>query len=282
MVIYNLALLGDPVEHSLSPEIHSRFFKTTALKGGYLCLETKPADLEKTIKALQQLFFTGVNLTIPHKQAGLKIANSCSKEAELIGSANTLCFNKDFLIHAENTDWKGFYESLPTSVKENTKKASIVGVGGSARAVTVAILKLKNILEISLLIRDSESSRNNAYEIRELVKKINSKVEVKIEDINAKTSSSKDLDLLINTTPIGMHGMEEGRSPVKELFIESIKNKNCYFYDLIYNPTETEFMRVARERDFKAQNGYRMLELQAAYSFSLWTGTKPSILLVEF
>lgn len=277
MVIYNFALLGNPVEHSVSPEIHSRFFKASALKGGYVCIETKPEKLDTTIKLLQQLNFGGVNLTIPHKQAGLQIATECSPEARLIGSVNTLCFNKDMSIYGENTDWRGFFESLPQAVRENTKKASVLGVGGSARAVVIALLKL-NIVEISLLIRDSETSKKNAYEIRDLAKQINNKVELKIEDIHAKTSANKNLDLIINTTPIGMHGMEEGKSPIKESFIDSLKNKNCYFYDLIYNPTETEFMRLARERDYKAQNGYRMLELQAAYSFSLWTGIKPSVL----
>lgn len=281
MVIYNFALLGYPVEHSVSPEIHSRFFKAAALKGGYLCIETKPENLQKTIKLLQDLSFTGVNLTIPHKQAGLHLATQCSSEANLIGSVNTLCFNKDLSIYGENTDWKGFYESLPNTVKDNAKKVSVLGVGGSARAVVVALLKL-NITEISLLIRDSETSKKNAYEIRELAKQINEKVELKIEDINAKTSTTKNLDLIINTTPIGMHGMEEGKSPIKESFVDSIQNKNCYFYDLIYNPTETEFMRLAREREYKAQNGYRMLELQAAYSFSLWTGVKPLVLQAAF
>ena len=137
--IYNLALLGYPVGHSLSPQIHQEFFRQTNLKGGYLCLKTESEQLAQNIHYLQELGFKGVNLTIPHKETGLKLAHKTSSMASLIGAANTLVFQADKTIYAENTDWLGFLHSLPSDVKQNSQKAIILGAGGSARAVVAAL-----------------------------------------------------------------------------------------------------------------------------------------------
>jgi shikimate dehydrogenase len=277
MTIFNLALLGDPVEHSLSPEIHSAFFRKAKLKGAYSCIQTSPGELATNIERLQELGFRGVNLTIPHKHAGLKLAHSASTEAELIGSANTLVFDKDKKIFAENTDWKGFLYSLPNRIREQSEQALVLGAGGSAKAVVAALLKT-NVKSISLMVRGTESSRQSAYDLRDSILSSGKAIECRIEDLNQPKTKQK-FDLVINTVPIGMHGMEEGKSPLKETFFDSIQNKKCFFYDLIYNPAQTELMRLAREREFEAQNGYAMLELQAAHSFALWTGVGLNTLL---
>lgn len=274
-MIYNLALLGDPVEHSLSPQIHQIFFETSGLKGGYLCFHTAPNNLPQTIKHLQELNFSGVNLTIPHKQAGLQIANEASEEAKLIGACNTLLFNKDRSIKAENTDWIGFLQSLPDNVRQPSKKAIILGAGGSARAIAMALNKLQ-IPEIILLVRETSTSQTNAQSIIQTFSSQSSKFS--IGSIEAPNEVIANADLIINTTPIGMHGSDEEQSPLPEACFKNIQNPNCYFYDLIYNPAETQFMWLARHRGFLTQNGYKMLQLQAAYAFSLWTGTDIELL----
>lgn len=274
-MIYNLALLGDPVEHSLSPQIHHKFFEASGLKGGYLCIHTAPANLPQTIKHLKELNFSGVNLTIPHKQAGLQIANEASEEAKLIGACNTLLFNKDKSIKAENTDWIGFLQSLPENTRQQSKKAVILGAGGSARAIAMALNKLQ-IPEIILLVRETSTSQTSAQSI---VQNFSSEsCEFSIGSIEAPNEVIVNADLIINTTPIGMHGSDEKQSPLPEACFKNIQNSNCYFYDLIYNPTETQLMRLAKERGFVTQNGYKMLQLQAAYAFSLWTGVDVELL----
>ncbi|MDJ0625316.1 MAG: shikimate dehydrogenase [Candidatus Caenarcaniphilales bacterium] len=270
-LIYNLALLGFPVEHSLSPDIHNEFLRKKQLKGGYLCIETTPEKFTSNIDSLQQLNFKGVNLTIPHKQLGIEVADDYSEETRLIGASNTLVFREDKTIFAENTDWIGFLQSLPKFIKSSVKKVAIIGAGGSARAIITALLKL-NVIEINLFIRSSKSSHKNAFEIRSMIEQQNKGISILVENIDNSTHSGLDFDLVVNTTPIGMSGMEVTKSPFPDKFFELIKNPNCYFYDLIYNPAETRFLKLARSNGFDAQNGYKMLYLQAAYSFSLWTG----------
>lgn len=259
-------MLGYPVKHSLSPQIHSEFLKQTNLKGGYLCLETLPEKLSQTIYYLQELDFKGVNLTIPHKEAGLKLAHKASNQALFIGAANTLIFEKEKQIFAENTDWLGFLYSLPSNLKTNAQKAIILGAGGSAKAVLAALQKT-NLKKVYLFIRNSSSSHNNALALKQIMPNLEVHL---LSDL----PSIKDPDLIVNATPIGMSSFSLDQSPLPEKFLNNIQNNNCYFYDLIYSPTKTVFLKQAFERGFDGQNGYSMLYLQAAYAFCCWTKTK--------
>ncbi len=270
--MYNFALIGDPVEHSRSPEIHLEFFKKSELKGGYICIQTPKHKIKDYIYALKDLSFKGVNITVPHKEAVLELADKKSKEAQLIGAVNTLIFKEDY-IEAENTDYLGFSDSLDSEVKNKANKILLIGAGGSARAVMLALLKNPVSQEIFILTRDLDSSFLRASKLINDLKSFNINVEIKafkqseIENINFK-----DLDLVINSSPLGMLNCQENNSPLSEIEINKIKNKSCHFYDLIYNPSETAFLKLAKEKGFSIQNGELMLRLQAAHSFSLWTG----------
>jgi shikimate dehydrogenase len=272
-MIYNLALLGNPVEHSLSPQIHNKFFQKVGLKGGYLCIQTPSEKLLKSIRDLQDLGFRGANLTIPHKEDALEMADWVSAEAQLIGATNTLIFESNNVLRAENTDWIGFLESLPERVKINTKHAALLGAGGSAKAVLVALLKL-NVQKIYVLVRSAESSVAKAQGLYKIVQQLKPKVQFYVDDLYNPKENYETLDLIINTTPVGMHGHSDGKCPVDKNFLQEITKANCHFYDLVYNPAQTPFLSLAEEFGFSFQNGYRMLELQAAHAFSLWTGVE--------
>ncbi len=264
-MIFNFALLGNPVEHSLSPEIQTQFFRETGLKGGYICIPTESQNLLNNIKNLQALGFRGVNITIPYKEKVLEITENYSKEVKLIGVANTLIFD-NLEIKAENTDWLGFSQSLPIDIQN--KKALLIGAGGSAKAIVLALIK-KKFSEIIVLIRNSESAKAGAENIKSSFAGLNCAINsCFINDLNIANSN---FDLIVNASPVGMSGFNENESPLTESFIQNIVNKNCYFYDLIYNPEQTLFLKLANKHGFNGQNGYRMLFLQAAYAFKHWT-----------
>ena len=264
-MIFNFALLGTPVEHSLSPEIHAQFFRETGLKGGYICIPTESQNLLENIKNLQALGFKGVNITIPHKEKVLEITENYSKEVKLIGAANTLIFDNSG-IKAENTDWLGFLHSLPNNLA--SQKALLIGAGGSAKAIILALIK-KKFSEIIILIRNSESAKAGAENIKLAFAGFNCTITACfINDLNI---SNSDFDLIINASPVGMSGFNENESPITESFIQNIINKNCYFYDLVYNPEQTAFLKLAQKHGFVGQNGHKMLFLQAGYSFKHWT-----------
>ncbi|HEY9886235.1 MAG TPA: shikimate dehydrogenase, partial [Vampirovibrionales bacterium] len=249
-MIYNLALLGNPVEHSNSPEIHSQFLKATNRKGSYSLIKIETPELHDSIQRLRKLGFCGVNLTIPHKQEALKVATQISQEAKLIGATNTLKFVDNGEIFADNTDWLGFRDSIWTAKWENTKEATIVGVGGSARAVMLALLK-QDVENINLLIRETPSSFQNSEDLKNMVVALEKRCKIKVELLNEPEKVKlliKNTDLLINTTPVGMHGISEGQSPISKGLIETIQNRNCLVYDLIYNPAETELLQLANKQ----------------------------------
>jgi shikimate dehydrogenase len=270
-VIYNLALLGHPVAHSLSPALHQGFLQEAGLKGGYLCFDVPPDKLTEQIKHLQALGFRGCNLTIPHKKAGLQIAGQVDEEAEQIGATNTLIFQNN-QIRAANTDWLGFKNSLP---KRNFQKVILIGAGGSANAVIMALKKLA-VPELHLWVRDSSSSRQNAQNLKNLFEYNQPGAQCQIAFLD-DLPLLPDPDLIINSTPLGMEGMHEDKSPLSEEFLKQIANPDCFFYDLVYNPAQTKLLSEAAKLGFKTQNGFAMLEGQAAEAFKLWTGFSPSL-----
>jgi shikimate dehydrogenase len=268
-MIYNFALLGSPVAHSLSPLIHSTFLRNAELKGSYICVECDEKQLIEKVFHLREIGFCGLNLTIPNKEAALQFGDILSPEVELMGAANTVSFLPDKRIKLDNTDWMGFKGSLEKfPIKSN--KALILGAGGSARGIALALSKM-GFKEIKILRRKSTSSINGASQICEMVRS-SFGILAEAIDWDEILDHERDWDLIVNTTPIGMHGSDETISPLCSRYVQSLKNRECLFYDLIYNPTETQFMKIASEKGFKAANGYEMLYLQAAHAFSLWTG----------
>jgi len=275
--VYNFALLGFPVEHSVSPQIHNEFLRVLGLKGSYSLVETEPQTLVKNIRALQQLGFSGINLTIPHKESVFEVLDSFSFEANLIQAVNTLVLKKD-KIFGENTDWLGFLESLPKDFLKNQEnlKVCVLGAGGSAKAVLLALLKINNLQELCFVTRKSQSREKNLRRLNSIVEKTEKSIKLRniyFDDL-PKTQKTK-FNLVINTTPIGLASQEQELSPVNQEFIDrSCLKTQCLFYDLIYNPVKTKFLKLAEKNKLKTINGYKMLKIQAAYSFKLWTARK--------
>ena len=276
--IYNLGLLGDPVSHSKSPRIHNFLLDYCEMKGAYSLIKTPKENIQKILDSLKFLGFRGVNITVPHKELAMTFTDILSERAKKIGAINTILFREDKKILGENTDCLGFWDSLPNNLKLDNKlnSALIIGAGGSARAVSVALLdnKINNII---FLVRNNESSLTRANELKNSLENFYKDFNLKFSVITQEDLiSSNNINIIINTSPVGMTGNiqenNEKNSPLKINTFDSLVGKNIYFYDLVYNPRETEFLRLAKERNFLIQNGEKMLLLQAMTSFSIWTG----------
>lgn len=274
--IYNLGLLGNPVSHSKSPRIHNFLFDYCEMKGAYSLIKTPKENMREILDSLKFLGFKGVNITVPHKELAMTFADILSERAKKIGAINTILFREDKKIFGENTDCLGFWDSLPNNLKLDNKlnSALIIGAGGSARAISVALLdnKINNII---FLVRNNESSLKRANELKNSLENFYKNFNLKLSVITQEdliSSNNININIIINTSPVGMTGNDERISPLNANIFDLFSNKNIYFYDLVYNPRETEFLRLAKERNFLVQNGEKMLLLQAMTSFSIWTG----------
>lgn len=256
-----MGVLGDPIEHSFSPFMHNSVYKHLGLDYAYLALKVEKENLGVAVEGLRALGFIGANVTIPHKENIMQFLREVSKEAQLIGAVNTLILTKDGF-KGDNTDGKGFLKSLSKEAFDPTgKKAIIIGAGGAARAVAVS-LALKGASQVDIINR----TREKAEKIGRI---INDKIGVKSNLYNYEDNLDlifKEASLIVNTTSLGMHPQTDKMPPLKlDLF-----SSHHFVVDLIYNPAETKFLKMAREKNCKTLNGLGMLIYQGEYSFKMW------------
>lgn len=260
------ALIGHPVEHSFSPSLHNPQLNLNEINGRYLAFDVSPENLEAALKGLSALGVMGANITVPYKEKVIPFLKSVSREAELIGAVNTLIPKKDGF-HGENTDGRGFLESLKEDkgFLPEKKKIVIIGAGGAARGVGVT-LALAGASEISFL--------NRTWEKAEVLKKlieINTNAQSSAWDYQEKNIPSNKIveaDLIVNATNIGMFPETEYKPELDYNLLHS----DQLVADLIYNPEETLFLKEAAQRGAGTINGRGMLYYQGALAFRLWTG----------
>jgi shikimate dehydrogenase len=254
-----LGLIGFPVKHSLSPQIHNYLFKKLNINAVYLCFEVRPQKLKNALLGVTSLGFKGLNVTIPHKEKIIKYLDKIEKEAKLIGAVNTVKIEKGKL-YGFNTDGKGFILSLKKyNFFPKGKNILILGAGGAAKAVSTYLAKEKAevILFYDILYKKAlnlTKKLKSFYPKLKYVKALKEKKEIDL----------KNIDLLINATGIGL---KKNDAPVLEL-----KNfhKKLIVYDLIYNPLEPVMLKEAKKRDLFTINGLWMLIYQALYSENIW------------
>ncbi len=264
-----LAVLGDPIEHSLSPQIHSQFLAQAKLEGSYLRIQTKALELADTLKRLGSEGYLGVNLTIPLKEIALALCQHKSPEVEALGACNSISFLADGSLKADNTDWLGFLSSLPVRLKQNLGKAAVLGAGGSAKAIIYALCALRP-REIVIISRSEPSTSDN---LAALLTRIEAQgIKASFNVMGSAEEGLAGAQLIVNTTPLGMHGHSAEKSPLLAHELDALTGHLSYFYDLVYSPAETVFLREARSRGFQGQNGLAMLVGQAGHAFCLWTG----------
>ncbi|SIO49458.1 shikimate dehydrogenase [Rhodovulum sp. ES.010] len=257
-------VIGSPVAHSKSPLLHRHWLERYEIPGYYIPMDVSQSDLRQVLAALPRMGFVGVNVTIPHKETILGLADLVSDRAALIGAANTLIFRADGKVHADNTDGIGFIENLRQGApgwEPTSGPAAVLGAGGAARAV-VAALAEQGVREI----RVSNRTRSRAEALRaEFGPKI-----VVHEWVQAGNMIDGAVTV-VNTTSLGMVGKSAFRVPLDAL---SPKAVVC---DLVYTPLETTFLKEARKRGCVAVDGLGMLLHQAAPGFERWFGRRPEV-----
>jgi shikimate dehydrogenase len=257
-------VLGSPVAHSRSPALHGHWLRRYGLPGFYIPIDVAQADLADVVRMLPRMGFVGANVTIPHKEAVLALADVVTDRAALVGAANTLVFRQDGRLLADNTDGYGFIENLrqgaPSWVPASGP-AVVLGAGGAARAVLIALIEA-GVTEIRLVNR----TRNRADALR-----AEFGTKVVVSDWVQAANIIEGAALLVNTTSLGMTGKSEFRVPLDGL------DPSCVVTDLVYAPLRTTLLRRAAERGCVTVDGLGMLLHQAAPAFERWFGIRPQV-----
>ncbi len=256
------AVIGDPIQHSLSPAIHNHWLKDSGIDAVYAALRVRGEDPESLIRALPQIGLSGCNVTIPHKEAALRAADVKDPLALRIGAANTLRF-RDGNIHAFNTDAAGFSLALDAAApdwRQGGGKACLLGAGGSARAV-VAALDLAGFDEIAVANR----TLARIAPLTECAQR----AKVTAYDWNDRAKAAAGAKLLINATSLGLNDKDPLDAPAED------SAANAVAFDLVYKPLHTHFLRSAEMKGLRAVDGLGMLVHQAAAAFEIWFGIMP-------
>ncbi len=257
-------VIGSPIAHSRSPRLFHYWLKMYGVRGHYIPLDIARDDLEHVIRTLPSMGFVGVNITIPHKESVMALADQITDRATLIGAANTLIFRKDGKVHADNTDGYGFFENLRSGAPDWNPKAGpavVLGAGGAARAV-VASLTGAGVPEILLTNR----TRIRAEKLKE-----DFGLRVKVVDWVQAGNIIEDAMLVVNTTSLGMIGKPELRVPLDGL------KKGITVMDLVYTPLKTHLLQTAEAAGCTVIDGLGMLLHQAVPGFERWFGVRPEV-----
>jgi shikimate dehydrogenase len=257
-------VIGAPIAHSRSPALHGYWLRKYGIRGYYVPLEVAQTDLEDVLRAMPRMGFVGANVTIPHKETALRLADTVSDRAALIGAANTLIFRSDGKIHADNTDGYGFLENLRQGApgwRADAGPCAVLGAGGAARAVVASLLEAG-----AEEIRISNRTRNRAEALR-----TEFGTKVVVYDWVQAGNALEEAATVVNTTSLGMVGKSEFRVPLDGLSSEAVVT------DLVYNPLDTTLLVRARQIGCRTVDGLGMLLHQAVPGFERWFGVKPEV-----
>lgn len=257
-------VIGHPIAHSRSPALHGFWLKRYGIKGHYIPMDISPSNLKQALTFLPSVGFVGLNVTIPHKEAVLALADVVSDRAALIGAANTLIFRKDGKIHADNTDGVGFIANLRQNAPKwdpSGRPAAIFGAGGAARAVIAALVEL-GVPEIRIANR----TRPRAEALR-----ADFGGRLHVSDWVHAPNMIRDCSLVINATSLGMTGKADFRVALDALTPGTVVT------DLVYTPLMTQFLIQAAERGAHVVDGLGMLLHQAAPGFERWFDHRPEV-----
>ena len=263
------ALIGYPLGHSLSSYIHEAGFKSLGLKASYEILETPPETLVDRIKFFKTHGYLGFNVTIPLKLPITMFLDSIDASADIVNAVNTVVIDSQTReMKGYNTDVLGFRNAIPDDVTLCGKVAGVLGTGGAARAAITALAQ-SQMKEIKLFTRNVP----NSLELVNYLRKTFPNVEFNTYQIE-RIRDLSDIDLLVNTTPIGMLGRGADYTPVEENELRTLK-QGAVVYDVIYNPKKTILLKLAQKHGYRTINGVDMFIHQALAAEQIWTGRTP-------
>ena len=255
-MVKTYAVIGDPIDHSLSPNIHNAAFKELELDCTYIAYRIPKGELEEGIEALKKINIAGFNVTIPHKVEMMKYLDKVDEDCSIIGATNTVTFANGIL-KGYNTDMEGFLEPIKKrNIEIKNSKILLLGAGGAARAIVTAFAKQK-AKEIIIANRTLE----NANTLVQFAKKIGSNAKAIVLD--EAESFAKDARFIVNSTSVGLKN-EPSLIPSESIPKESV------VYDIVYLPINTDLIKKAKEKGATVIYGYEMLLGQACRAFEIW------------
>lgn len=257
-------VIGWPIAQSRSPRLHGPWLARYGLPGCYVPMPVAPEHLGAVLHTLPQAGFVGLNVTIPHKESVLALADIVTDRAALIGAANTLIFRPDGKIHADNTDGYGFIANLRQQAPDwqpEAGPAAILGAGGAARAVVAALLEC-GVPELRIA---------NRTKLRADQIKADFGARVVVYDWAQVGNMLDGARTVVNATSMGMIGKPALRVPLDAL------GAGALVTDLVYNPLMTPFLAAAQARGCRIVDGLGMLLHQAAPGFERWFGQRPDV-----
>jgi shikimate dehydrogenase len=261
-------VIGWPVRHSLSPQLHGYWLDVHKIDGALVPLCVRREDFAIVVKALLRAGFSGTNVTVPHKEAAFALADFCDVGAKNAGAANLLVFHADGRIEGRNTDVFGLAASLRDGLGAETlkgKAAVLLGAGGAARAAILALGEL-GAGEIRILNRSPDRAES-------LAKALTNQVSAKLTagPLTSWPQAAKDSGLLLNATSTGM----ENRNPL-DLALDALP-ATAAVCDIVYNPLETDLLKRAKASGHVTIDGLGMLMHQAAPAFGAFFRIEPEV-----
>ena len=257
-------VIGWPVEHSLSPRLHGYWLQRYRLDGLYTPLAVAPEDFGRILRELPRMGFAGVNVTVPHKEAALDAVDEADALAARVGAVNTVVVSEGGRLMGSNSDVQGFLQSLRAGApawRAQEAPAVVLGAGGAARAVTVALLG-EGARELRLLNRSPRRAE-------QLAETLDGAVEV--VPWERRHGALAGAGLLVNTTTLGMAGQPPLELELAELPTSAVVS------DIVYSPLVTPLLAAAAARGNVAVDGLGMLMYQALPGFAAWFGVEPEV-----
>lgn len=259
-----IGVVGNPIEHSLSPPMHNNAYKQMNMDYVYVafCVD----NIEKLIESAKTLNIVGLNITIPYKTQVIEYLDEIDETARQINAVNTITF-KGKVAKGYNTDGTGAVKSILKYTTLKNKKVLVIGAGGASKAITFTLLN-EQIKELNIANRSIE----NAQKLKENLIKQTEYENINCHMIKDVDNIIEDMDIIINTTPIGMYPNTDVNPPIAT---DKISQKHTVM-DIIYNPLETTLLKQAKENGATIIPGTHMLINQAITAFELFTGKEPS------
>jgi len=264
-------LIGNPVEHSMSPKMHNAAFQKLGLDYVYVALRVANDKVKEAIEGIRAFNIKGANVTVPHKIKAMQFLDEIDPTAQKIGAINTI-LNKDGFLFGTNTDGIGAVRSLKEEgVQLKGKKIVMIGAGGVARPISY------NFAPDASEFIIFDINENTALTLcKELQEKIGGTIQGFKSDPTKIAKAVQDAEIFINATPVGMYPkMDESILPINLL------RKDLVVFDVVYNPLETKLLKDAKRVGAKAISGVMMLVYQGVAAFELWTGKEAPVSLMK-
>jgi shikimate dehydrogenase len=264
-----LGVIGDPIAHSFSPDMHNAAIDALGIDYCYVAFHVRPENVGEAVNGLRGFGILGLNVTIPHKLAVMEHVDQISEEALAVGAVNTI-HNEGGSLTGHNTDVYGLTTAIErvAGMALFPESCVVLGAGGAARAVTYALGRRDEVKQITILNRTVDRAESLAVDMEKITGK---RILPAALDGASEKKAFDDAGLVVNTTSLGMFPNTDA-SPL--LSVDAVR-PDLVLYDTVFNPLETLLMRQFKSKGAPAYGGLDMLVFQGARSFEIWTGIEP-------